>query len=199
MTAFKSTSRWRRAISSTSTTCSPGSTRRRSVPYSGSSQRTCPHAPPAVAARLARWSKTGDVSSAELRGLTDEIQKLNDKASTLEKARYYLADGQAAETVEKVKSMVEDLFLQFPPPRDDKSAEPARNRVLQSNSPAALDAAARSAESDPTLAALMLLKVRRIRLEERAGKLASDDAEDSTRVMVEGSEVWSGAGGRQFT
>lgn len=150
------------------------------------------HTPDPVAARLARWSKTGDVSSAELQDLTEKIQKMNDSSGTLEKARYYLADGEAAKTVSKVKSMVEDLFLQFEPPRDDKAAELARNRVLQSNNTVTLETAARSAESDPSLAALTLLKVECIRLDERAGKLESEDPEEPSSVIVEGSEVWSG-------
>ncbi|KAL2132941.1 hypothetical protein VTI74DRAFT_3131 [Chaetomium olivicolor] len=150
------------------------------------------HAKAPVAA-LARWSKTGDVSAEELKDLTEKIQKLNAEAGTVEKFRYYLVDGRAASMVDRVKSMVEDLFLQFPPPRDDIAASLVRNRVLQSSNLATLDAATRSAELDPTLAALTLLKVERLRLEQRAGQLASADPEDPSSVIVDGSEACSRA------
>lgn len=149
----------------------------------------------APAAALARWSKTGDVSAEELKDLNEKIEKLNAEAGTAEKARYYLADGRAASMVGRVKSMVEDLFLQFPPPRDDVAASLVRNRGLQSNDLVSLDTVARSAELDPALAALALLKLERMRLEQRAGQLASTDPEDPDSVIVEGSEVWSGSRG----
>ncbi|OAA55764.1 HET-s/LopB domain protein [Cordyceps fumosorosea ARSEF 2679] len=149
-------------------------------------------------AALSRWSKTGDVSAAELKDLTDKIERLNAEASTVEKVRYYLADSRAPRMVDTVRSMVEDLFLQFPPPRDDIAASLARNRALQSNSHATLDAAARDAKVDPALAALTLLKVESLRLEQRSDQLASADPEEPTYVIVEGSEAWKGSRGTAF-
>ncbi|KAH7134786.1 hypothetical protein B0J13DRAFT_528893 [Dactylonectria estremocensis] len=103
-------------------------------------------------APLEKWSRTGDVSALELKDLTDKIQRLNAEAGAVEKARCYLADGRVARMVNMVKSMVEGLFLQFSPPRDDLTALLARNRVLLQrgqSSPAPSDNGAFCAEDEP--------------------------------------------------
>jgi len=149
-------------------------------------------------AALSRWSKTGDVSSQDIKDLTDRIEQLNANSNTAEKIRYYLSDGRAAKTVDTVKAMVEDLWLHFPPDRDDIAAALVRNRLLQSNSPEVLDAAAHSAQTNPALAALTLLKIEHLRLQQRADELASTDPDDPAGVIVENSEVWTGERGAAY-
>jgi hypothetical protein len=146
-------------------------------------------------AALAMWSKTGDVSTTELKGLIERIEKLNAEAGTAEKFRYYLANGRAGTMAERVKSMVEDLFLQFPPPRVDAAASVLSSRLLQSNDATGLDAAVRSGTLDPLLEGLALLKLESLRLERRAEQLASTNPREPPRVIVEGSEVWDGLRG----
>ncbi len=80
----------------------------------------------------------------------------------------------------------------FPSPRDDAATTLIRS-LLQSNDFTSPDAAVRSAELGRTLAALMLLKLERLRLEQGAGQQSSPL--ERSNVIVEGSAVWTGLRG----
>ncbi|KAK1832867.1 HET-s/LopB domain protein [Podospora conica] len=150
----------------------------------------------AGAAALSGWSQTGDVSAQQINDLLEKVDKLNSNAGAMEKGRHYLQDGRTARMADRVKSMIDDLWLQFPPPSTvGANAALARSRVLQSDDMAILDAAASNSSQDPTLAALALLKLERLRLEQRSDMLNNTDPEDPPDVIVQGSEVWSGPRG----
>ena len=88
--------------------------------------------------------------------------------SLQEKVRWALEDQGALKKVHTVK-----LFLQFPPPKEDRTAALVKNKDLQSSDGSKLDAIARSAESDPLFASLTILKVEQLKLEGRAENLKS--------------------------
>lgn len=124
---------------------------------------------------LARLTKEGGVSDMELEALRDKIEQLEVDASFQEKVRWTLEDKGALKKVHTVKQMIEDLFLQFPPPEEDSAGTLATNKDLGSSDENKLDLIIKSATSDPVLASLTLLKVERLKLEGKAENLRSTD------------------------
>ena len=143
------------------------------------------YAPTSPAISLARLSRTAGVSLDELEALRRKIEQLDTDAGHVEKARWALEEKGPLKMAATVKGMVEDLFLQFPPPEGDVAGLLVKNKILQSDREEWLDAAARNAESNPVLSALTLLKVEALRLEQRATNMKSADPDRDFGVLVE--------------
>ena len=124
---------------------------------------------------LTRLTKEGVVSEIELEALRGKIGQLEADVSFQEKFRWALEDTGAMDKVDTIKRMIEDLFLQFPPPKEDFAATLATNRNLGTSDENKPDLIIQSAASDSTLASLMLLKVERLKLERRAKSTRSTD------------------------
>ncbi|OAL45716.1 hypothetical protein IQ07DRAFT_591033 [Pyrenochaeta sp. DS3sAY3a] len=124
---------------------------------------------------LWRLNNKGGVSQQELEALRDKIKQLEVEVLVREKIRWALEDREALRKIGKIKSMIMDLFLQFPPPEDDPVAELTKNKNLQLNDQKSLDAAAKIVSSDTLLSSLILLKIERLKLEQRAMNLKSQN------------------------
>ncbi|KAF2021702.1 hypothetical protein BU24DRAFT_417336 [Aaosphaeria arxii CBS 175.79] len=118
----------------------------------------------APAVSLARLTKSAEVSADELDALRYKLDHLQINSGHQERIKWALQDGRALKMVETVKAMVEDLYIQFPPPAGESSAV-VKNSHLISDSLEILDSISGNSTADPALASLCSIKAERIRLE----------------------------------
>ena len=134
---------------------------------------------------LPKLTNEAAVPDNEAIALQDKIQRLQLDASFQEKAQWVLRDKNAKIKVQTIKQMIEELFLQFPPPVDDSAAPLAANRDLGSDDEKKLESMIRSSTSDPILAALTMLKYERLKLERKADDLRSVDPAVNVAHLIE--------------
>jgi serine/threonine protein kinase len=133
---------------------------------------------------LARLSKDGGVPDIEIEALRDKIKQLEFDAGSREKVRWVLENKGALKKVQTINQMIEQLFLQFPPPCEDPVAAVARNQDLRSSDENKLGLIGNGGNFDPLLASLTILKVEQLRLERRAENLRSTEPDGGASCLI---------------
>jgi hypothetical protein len=125
--------------------------------------------------------------STEREQWATKLQIMREEAGAPEKLRWALREGNVNETLERLRSMIDDLCSHFKPPKEDLVSMHVLNSLLSSVSILTLNAVAEAANEDSALRNLALLKAKVVQLQLGGGR--AEDVDERSRSLSEAGEI----------